>query len=291
MKREHTASLIVKLEGDSSVDANTLINVLTHYVTITERANQIIGDGAYRTRVRVKAINKGSFEIACEVVSSWLQNLITMENIGFASTLACGVGSVFSLYKHFKGEKINDTDADKVSKYTMKNRADVIVQVYNDPVVNEALRKSFETAMADTSVRGVTIIADGNKTETISEDEFPELVIPKEDIHPHEQSVTDPSAQLSIISLSFNKGENWKFIYQGNKITTKLSDDGLQKAIDSGASFAKGDALRVELTIVQKWNEEYRAYVNDRYKVENVLEHIQSPKQHRLFADHGEECK
>ena len=35
MKKVHSASLVVKLEGDNSVDAGTLVNMLTQYMIIT----------------------------------------------------------------------------------------------------------------------------------------------------------------------------------------------------------------------------------------------------------------
>lgn len=288
MIKNPTSSLIVKLEGESSIDANTLINMLTHYVIITQRTSDLMGKGAYTSNVKVKAINKGSFEIAFEIVSSWVRNLITKENAEFAATLTSGVASIFSLYKVYKGRRIGREEAKEAAAYAIENNAETIIQVYNDPVVNEAFRKSFETAMNDEAVKGVTLLTRDRKTETIGAEEFGDLVIPADDLQPTERIVEDTNAQLSIISLSFNKGENWKFIYQGNKITTKLSDDGLQKAIDQGASFAKGDALLAELSIVQKWNDEYKAYVNQRYKIENVLQHIKSPHQDTLITEKEE---
>ncbi|MDO4794233.1 MAG: hypothetical protein Q3993_08610 [Filifactor alocis] len=288
MKQDNKASLIVKLEGDNFIDVNTLINMLTHYVIITERANDLIGEGAYKSEVKVKALNKGSFEISLEVVATWIQNLFARENITYASTIVAGVSAAFGLYKHFKGKRVTPEEAKTVISNNNDNtvvvqKAETIINLYNDPTTNEAMRKSFETANNDINVRGITIIADGKPSETITEEEFGELVLPKEGQMPGEIIIKDENAILNIVSLSFNRGDNWKFVYQGNKITTKLSNDGLQKAIDQGTSFAKGDALKAELEITQKWDAECRAYVNHRYKVVNVFEHIRVKQQPELF--------
>lgn len=286
MKKVHSASLVVKLEGDNSVDAGTLVNMLTQYMIITERANIIMGDGAYKTDVKIKALDKGSFEINFEVITSWIQNLITKENITFAGEVVCGIASVFSIFKHFKGERVTKEEVTK--QITIQN-AEKIVNIYLDPTVNESMRKTFETAMNDDAIQGMTIIANSNKTETVWADEFGELAIPKDNIMPNERTVVVPSAQLNIIGLNFTKGGSWQFIYNGTKIRTKLSDEGLQKAIDKGAAFAKGDSLRVELNITQRWNEEYNAYENKYYKIATVFEHISAPKQPQFFDDNIED--
>lgn len=117
------------------------------------------------------------------------------------------------------------------------------------------------------------------------ESEFAELTIEPQEVLPTKRIVLDERAYLSIISLSFNKGDNWRFIYQGHKISTKLSDGGLQQAIDEGAAFAKGDALVVELELCQEWNSEYKAYVNQSYRVRRVLEHLHAPRAEELFGE------
>lgn len=289
MSTNNSASLIVKLEGGNTIEANTLINMLTHYVAITERANALIGEGSYKSEVKVKALQEGSFEISLEIACTWLQNLITRENISFASEVVGGIVSVMYLYRHFKGRRISRDEAQQILKTSTQSALYSAVKIYNDHAVRETFRQSIETAKSDPNVDGITLVANGVPSETIREEEFGDLVIPPSETTIGERSVTDSKAILSIISLSFNRGDNWRFIYKGNKIVTKLSDDGLQRAIDQGASFAKGDALEVELEIVQKWNREYKAYINNRYKVVNVINHIHAPTQQELFSDNIEQ--
>lgn len=286
MPQDNLASLVVELKGENTIDVNTLINMLTHYMIITERANDIMGDGTYKAEVKVKALKEGSFDISLEVITTWLQNLLTKENITYASNVVAGIASAFTLFKYFKGRDVSKEEARQVINIdnSKHQHAEKIINIYNDPIVQERLIKSFETAKSDIAINGIRLIANGEPSELINESEFGELTILEKN-DPKTIKSIDKSARLSIVSLSFDKGDNWKFIYKGNKITTKLSDDGLQKAIDMGASFAKGDALDVELEITQKWDEEYNAYVNHKYKVMNVIDHIKSPKQQTIFDD------
>lgn len=284
MSNKSTASLIVRLEGESEIDINTLINMLTHYMTIAHRANDIVGQGEYKAEIKVKAMNQGSFEISLEMVTTWLQEIFSNRNVQYASAVVGCIAGAIELYKHFKGRKITEEEAKSVNINLHQTNIQNIYHVYSDESTNLAVRKSFETANADPSVSGITIVANGVEGSTISDEEFPELMnSPKEDATPPTRTLVD-TARLVITSLSFEKGQVWRFIYQGNKISTKLSDDGLQEAIEAGTSFAKGDALEVELETTQLWSSDYKAYLNKSYKIVRVLQHIRAEQQPELFS-------
>lgn len=276
------ASLVVKLEGNSSIDANTLINMLTHYVTISERTNELVGDGVYKSDIKVKALKEGSFEISFEVVTTWLGDLFKGKDVSHAAAVVTCVRGVLELFKILKGKKATKEEAKTIINNHYEVKAETIVSVYNDPITREAVRRSFDTAKNDENVKGVTIIANGKKSPTITEEEFGDLVIPPDDPMPEDKVITNENAILSIVSLSFSKGDDWRFVYEGNTIKTKLADGGLQDAIDRGMAFAKGDALAVRLEIKQKWDGGYNTYVNKSYKVIEVIKHIPRPTQERF---------
>ena len=87
----------------------------------------------------------------------------------------------------------------------------------------------------------------------------------------------DTNARLTILKLSFEKGARWEFIYKGFKIAMNVKDDALMDIIDKGARFGKGDAIRVTLKIIKKFNPEYNAMVNHSYKIVEFHEHIKNP--------------
>lgn len=49
-----------------------------------------------------------------------------------------------------------------------------------------------------------------------------------------------------------------------------------------GERFGKGDAIRVRLRIVQRYNKDYKAYENKAFKITEFYEHIEN-KQGSLF--------
>ncbi len=283
--KESTASLVVTLNGDSSIDANTLINVLASYVAIAEQSNEIIGEGAYKVKVNVKALNKCCFQIDMEVVSSWIENLINPQNISYAANIVTAIGGAFKMFKKFKGKKVSKQELNNATK-----DSNVVINidtfnVYNDPIVREAFRKSTEAVKDDGAVDSITVCANGEVGDTITEEEFPDLIIPPTEDIPNENVIIKKNVSLVIVSLSFQKGNSWEFIYDGNKIKTKLADDGLQEAIEKGDSFAKGDCLVADMEITQIWKPEYNAYANKRYKIVTVHDHVPRPKQQKMYFE------
>lgn len=104
----------------------------------------------------------------------------------------------------------------------------------------------------------------------------------EEDI-PDEREI-DEITTLTIVGLNFEKGSRWQFMYNGFKIAIIVKDDALMKKIDEGERFGKGDAIRVKLRRVQRYNKEYRAYENKSYKIIEFIEHI-IPEEKDLFSD------
>ena len=48
-------------------------------------------------------------------------------------------------------------------------------------------------------------------------------------------------------------------------------------------TFKKGDALKVELEITSKWDEEKKIYYDDKYKILRIIDTIHSPTQQKIF--------
>ena len=61
--------------------------------------------------------------------------------------------------------------------------------------------------------------------------------------------------------------------------------DALMQKIDEGERFGKGDAIKVKLRRVQRYNKEYRAYENKSYRIVEFIEHIIPQKPLNLFEE------
>lgn len=284
-------SIKLKFEGQThSIDANTLINVLTYYQIVIQEANKEYGGGSRDVTLNINAIEQGSFVIDVEVVQSIAQQLFSRDTIEYIAGLVGVVGGVYALYEKSFGKPVNDTADITNNGITINgdvSLAQTIINVYNKKSVRGAISKSIETADNDTNVEGFTIISNDCNTAHFDKDKFKEYIyddFENEEATPNERVIDDVTT-LVIVGLSFEKGANWQFIYRGFKITVRVKDDALMKAIDDGARFGKGDCIKVKLQIIQKYNKEYSVYENKRYKIAEFYEHITPQQPIEMFKD------
>lgn len=89
-----------------------------------------------------------------------------------------------------------------------------------------------------------------------------------------EGRVLETEASLVILSLGFEAGARWTFLYNGVKIAMAVKDDALMNRIDNVARFGKGDRIRVKMKITQKYLREVNAYQDSSYRITEFYEHI-----------------
>ena len=268
------------------IDANTLIVALGHYQYIMEAANKEMG-GAKTVELKVNALEKGSFIIDVSVVENFVKSLFSSDGIAYAAGIVAIVEGVYHAYKKLKGKPAK-TEEQKESICVKGNNNVVIkqsiVNVYNTVSVREAISKTLEAAEKDENVDGLTIVGD-NTNVSIPRNEFKDLIHSSFDTHdmlPPDR-VKEEKAILSIISMSFESGYQWQFMFKGFKIPIKIKEGPLMAIIDNGARFGKGDSLEVVFEIIQRYNPAYKAYENVRYRIKEFIRHIPTPGTGDLF--------
>lgn len=286
------AIMKIKFEGQAhQIDANTLINVLIHYQSVISEANKVLGGGSKNIELKVNAFEKGSFIIDVSMVESAIKQIFSKDTIGYLADLGAVVGGVYAAYKKLKGKpaktkeelesiKINIYKGDKL----VINQN--IVKVYNQPIVREAVSKSIETADADANVEGFVVDSGNEHPVVFDKKDFKKYIYDDFDSEKEDmptECIEVVEAILTIIALNFEPGSRWQFIYNGFKIQMIVKDDALMKKIDEGERFGKGDAIRVKMKIVKRYNPVYNAYENKSYKIVEFLEHILAPSQKRMF--------
>lgn len=281
------ASFVIELGGNAhQIDANTLINILTHYNNIVAMANSEWGGGAKEVKLRVTALKEGSFDINLCIES--IMNIFSKENAEYLAALVTIIGGVVKLYGKLQGKPVKDkTEVTNIINNGNIQIDNTIINVYNTPAVRQAVSKSVETANEDANVTGMKFSSDIFDDVEYKSEDFPQLIykdFDKEDL-PEEKAVIIDEAILIITALSFTKGGNWKFIYQGFPISMSVKEDGLMKLIDSGERFGKGDRIKVKLKINQRFKPEMNAFVNVSYRIEEFVCHIKTPEQPDLFKD------
>lgn len=283
----------IKFEGqEHQIDANTLINVLIHYQTVITEANKELSGGAMTIELRVNAIEKGSFIIDVSVVESLLKQVFSKDSIEYLAALAAVIGGVYKAYKKLKGKPAdNEEEKAAISIEDKKSKSTIIinktiVNVYNQRSTREAISKSIEASDADPTVTGLSVNVDDKLTPiTFKKEEFHDYIysdFDSETLMPDEQTEVVETV-LTIIGLNFELGSRWQFMFNGFKIPMIVKDGALMQKIDEGERFGKGDAIRVKLKIVKRYNHQYKAYENKSYKIVEFMEHILAPSQKKLF--------
>ncbi len=285
MKKKELSMKITFDGQQHSIDANTLINVLLHYRNVIDIANREYGGGTKNIALRINAIEKGSFVIDISLAER-LVNIFSNETVQYISELCTIIGTVYTLYKLKKGKPVKDNEEVNINLGDNSQiNTGTIINIYNQQVTREAISKSIETSQSDCNVEGISFDSGKGKTTTFNRDEFAEYIytdFDKEELPP-EDIAEEVETILTITTLSFEKGSKWAFLWNGIKISMVVKDDALMKEIDNGARFGKGDAIKVKLRIVKRFNPDYNAYENKSYKIVEFLDLIPSSKQGKLF--------
>lgn len=275
--------------GDSGqIDANTLIAALGHYQYIMGAANKELG-GEKTLELKINAIEKGSFVVDVEIVESFIKGLFSGDNLSYTSSIITIVGAVYGAYRKLKGKPAKTKEQKELIKVKVKGNDNIVinqsvVNIYNQTSVREAISKTVEAADKDESVEGITIEGEGEKIY-FPRDEFPEFIhksFDTEDMLPPDREIEE-RAFLSIVSMSFESGYQWQFMYKGFKIPIKVRDGALMEIIDKGERFGKGDSIEVTLEILQRYNPAYNAYENVRFRIKEFIRHIPVTDTPSLF--------
>ena len=290
MRRERMKVIFEGNEG--MIDVNTLITAMSHYNTIALAANQVYGKGESKLKVNVNSFERGSFVV--DFSFGFVRDLFSAANVEYVAALVGIIGGIYKLSKYFKGKKVGrgeEGEAASVIGDVNVEIKQVTIAVYNVQQSRESIVKTFSAVQEDTAIDGLSI-RDENNEELVRFDrsEFKELANcdVSDGTEQDERVVYDEDAQLSIISMSFEKGRKWSFFYKGRTISMNVKDDALMDAIDKGERFGKGDSIRARLRITQKYKPEYGTYVDSMYKIVGFYEHIAPPEQTCLpFEDEG----
>lgn len=277
----------IVFNGDSGqIDANTLIAALGHYQFLMESANKEMG-GEKTLSLRINAIERGSFVVDVEVVESFLRNLFSGSTVGYISSVITIVGGIYAAYKKLKGRPAKTKE--QRESIEIKGEDNVVINrcilnIYNQIPVRESISKTIEVADKDENVDGITIEGNNEKIN-FPREEFHELIhksFESDEMLPPDKTVEEP-AMLTIISMSFESGYQWQFLYKGFKIPVRIKEGPLITIIDNGERFGKGDMIEVVLEITQKYNPCYKAYENVKFKIKEFIKHIPAPVETPLF--------
>lgn len=272
------------------VNAYAFASALVGLADAVREANAAVNPG-YRVEVVVEALESGSFKATVKTVFTRAKNLFSHAAV---QAVIWGIVSTHIYEKFIKSEE----------RPTITVSQDmVVIEVGNDKIIvprdiyeakkqiekserfKHAIGKVFDAAASDPSVTGLSFMEDRKDAPL-------PLVIPRDKfaIFQTEQTIDDTSREIiEITQLEINRAilergtRRWEFIWRGVKISAPILDDMFfDRFVRHEITIAPGDALEVALRIVQEKHPDSGIFVNRRYEIVQVLNHIPRLRQGTL---------
>lgn len=278
-------------DGQHSIDANTLINSLLHLTAVMQEISKTV-QPEQESQIKIRATAPGSFHVLFEITKTaqglWHEYGNIIKDGGYVLT---AINGFLALKRHCKGKQPkeviitqNNTTVINIDNITFSIDSALYKLYTENPVIDKALSQHFETLEEDESISSFDLL---QKDETpvlkIPREEFSGLAIETEPSSKESQEVTIPNASVTVIKILFEENKKWDFIYNGNKISARISDAFFNDKIDKAEiRFAKGDRLVVDLLILQAWDTEYRAWINKSYEIKTIREFYRAPTQEKF---------
>jgi hypothetical protein len=282
----------IRFEGQHhQMDLDTLILSLLNFAELTRAASEEVMPGQ-KIQIAIDATEKGSFDVLLNLFTEIQQGLLSFfnwNNIGKVSTVIGCVVGVLEIKKHLKGKKPESVQSNNngITIITHGNSTiKVSSKVYNfyksNAKANEHVESLFDKLVERPEIEGLTIEAEGQDTFHVASEDFVGMAQKNEMIQEKEE-VRVIETNVSVLKVVFQKNRKWEFIYQGNKISAQITDERFWKEIDSfGFRFGKGDILTVKLEITQVFDHDVNTYLNKGYRVLEVIDFKQAPRQMQL---------
>ncbi|MDY0217495.1 MAG: hypothetical protein RBS19_11130 [Bacteroidales bacterium] len=289
----------IKFDGQQhQVDAQILISSLIHTTTVVQELNKLFNTGK-KIEIKVKALEKGSFLVHIELLETALdslKNLLTKENLLFASGIIGGLVGLIEIKKHLRGKKPKEIKSEG-SKTIIINENNNVLNINSDIyniyetniIVNDALSQNFDVLDNDPAITAFEITdKKENPYIRVERNDFKDLTLKSEQIDENKKHIIELT-RLNIVRLSFEENLKWDFYYRGNKISAKITDPNFFDLIDKGEAFAKGDTLEVELQINQLFEESVNTYINKSYQINRIINHYKRAEQKKIDFDNSNE--
>ncbi len=288
--RENDFKIIFEQENHD-VDVETLIACLMRTSNIIQEVNKHL-DTNKKIEVKIKALEKGSFEIHIGLIEKLIQSFFSSEAVSYGANIIAVVGGLYGLVKFLQGQNpkkiTQDKETTEITNFKGEKQIfnNVTFNIYNEnKEVRENITKQFSVIDKNEDIKALNFVS---KTQyvNIHKKDFKKI---STKIEPLTENSKEPiidiveDKNILIIRPSFTKDLKWDFVYEGQKISAKMNDEEIIKIIDNGEQFAKGDYMLVDLEITKTYNSDLDIHLISDYKILKFKKHIKVAKQQKLF--------
>lgn len=268
------------------VSAYALASALVGLADAVREANAVVNPG-YRVEVVVEALSQGSFKATVRTIFTKARDLFSHQAV---QAVIWGIVSTHIYEKAIKTEATPViTAADNL--VVIQVGADKIIvprdiyepkkQVERSERFNGAIGRLFEAAQSDPNVTGIALTEEHpiQPPWIIEREKFTHMRSESEDAEKTREIVEMTQVEISRAILERGR-RRWEFFWRGFKIAAPILDDRFfDRFFAHQITIAPGDALDVALRIVQERNDDSGIFVNVRYEIVEVFNHIPRLKQ------------
>lgn len=269
------------------VNAYALATTLIGLSDAVREANAAVNPG-YQVEVVVEALADGSFQAVVRTVFEKSKNLFSNEA---AKAIVYGIIATHIYEIAIKTDTPTNivVSSEMVVIESGKNKIIVPRNVYEakkqlekSDRFNSAVGQVFHGALSDPSISGIGLKTDIGKTP-------PSIYVPREkfaifDARRIEEEGTREIVEFANLEISraiLSRGNRkWEFFWRGIKISAPVLDDRFyDRFFAHDITIAPGDGLRVALRIIQRQDPDTGIFINEKYEVIEVHEHLPRMQQ------------
>ena len=268
------------------ISAYAFASALVGLADAVREANAVVNPG-YRVEVVVEALAEGSFQATVRTVFTKARDLFSHQAV---QAIIWGIVATHIYEKAIRTETppTITVSNDQVIVEIGKDRIIVPRDVYEakkqlekSERFNGAIGRVFEAAESDANVKGIALHEDRPN--------IPRMIIPRESFGIFRSPIEGTENTREIVEITqveisraiLERGRRrWEFFWRGFKIAAPILDQRFfDRFFAHQITIAPGDALEVALRIVQERNEDSGIFVNVRYEIVEVLNHVPRLKQ------------
>jgi len=267
------------------IDADVLIESLVNYSIVTQEVSVYLSPDS-RVNIKIKATQKGSFELLLDIIADAGNTLFVPQNIAYAAGIVTIVGELYKFKKWLskKGapERVeHNENSNTVKIKNKKGEIEINQTVFNIYQISEAARESLKktfTKLKDAKeIENFEIINQDTEEKIFraEKDDFGPMSSDIGEPEQKKQTIVKRDQDLHLFKIVFKEGHKWEFFYQNNRIYAFIDDHKyLEKVTKGEVAFRNGDRIIADMEIIQVFNETANVFVNDEYHIVEVKKHI-----------------
>ncbi len=171
---------IIFNQDSHEVDVEVLIACLMRTSNIIQAVNRKLNTDK-KIEVKIKALEKGSFEIHIELVEKILKTLFAKDNVTYGASIVAITTGLYGFSRFLRGKKPNKIkQGNEVTEVTNAFNEKIVIQnnvfnFYNESKdIRENINKQFSAIDKNEDIKGVSFIG-SSENITIDKEDFKNL--------------------------------------------------------------------------------------------------------------------